>query len=329
LTLASPFGARAARPDLSAALDYVENAYDADLDSVRMGVRDFDPLLGQFRTPDPKYLEAIDSCAASPVDCNLFSYARNNPLSFADPGGDEPRLIGHVYLIEGTIGGRPVHYTGSTAQELRARFSKHQWRELLEAADTRVTAWEVTGDPDVAASGRQTWRSARNEALRSVEQKVLESRRNQPGMLNKSAAATKEHATTWSERHGARLGSATVVTGGVKLSANATFLILDVYTRWYEEKTSKFVMAPYLLESEEGVFTMHRETRWFVSTDYYKDYVSGPRANQSHHISRSEARTLRDEARALWGYIDWQGDWQPGILRRSLPLMEKGDLIPY
>jgi RHS repeat-associated protein len=88
--LATPYGVRITRPDLSAALDYVEKSYDADLESVRMGVRDYDPLLGQFWTPDPLYLEAIEKCAESPVDCNLFSYARNNPINFTDPTGTEP-----------------------------------------------------------------------------------------------------------------------------------------------------------------------------------------------------------------------------------------------
>lgn len=85
--LATPYGVRATRPDLSAALDYIEKAYDADLGSVRMGVRDYDPLLGQFWTPDPLFLEALDKCAENPVSCNLFSYARNNPITFVDPTG--------------------------------------------------------------------------------------------------------------------------------------------------------------------------------------------------------------------------------------------------
>jgi RHS repeat-associated protein len=91
---ATPYGMRNGRPDLAAALDYVEKAYDADLESVRMGVRDYDPLLGQFWSPDPLYLETIDKCAESPVDCNLFSYARNNPVSFVDPTGTDSLITG-------------------------------------------------------------------------------------------------------------------------------------------------------------------------------------------------------------------------------------------
>jgi RHS repeat-associated protein len=90
--LASPFGVRTNRPDLSEALDYVEKSYDADTGSVRMGVRDYDPLLGQFWTPDPLFLETIDKCAESPVECNLYSYARNNPLTFVDPDGTEGKV---------------------------------------------------------------------------------------------------------------------------------------------------------------------------------------------------------------------------------------------
>jgi RHS repeat-associated protein len=90
--LATPYGVRGARPDLSVALDYVEKAYDPDIGTVRMGVRDYDPLLGQFWSPDPLYLETIEKCAESPVDCNLYSYARNNPLTFVDPDGTDGQL---------------------------------------------------------------------------------------------------------------------------------------------------------------------------------------------------------------------------------------------
>jgi RHS repeat-associated protein len=87
--LATPYGVRTQRPDLSAALDYVEKGYDADLGTVRMGARDYDPLLGQFHTPDPLYLADPARCIASPVACNLYSYAANNPLVFVDPTGYE------------------------------------------------------------------------------------------------------------------------------------------------------------------------------------------------------------------------------------------------
>ena len=85
--LATPYGARAARPELSRAIDYVEQGYDADLGTVRMGVRDYDDRLGQFWTPDPLYLEQLGQCAESPVECNLYGYALGNPLSFVDPTG--------------------------------------------------------------------------------------------------------------------------------------------------------------------------------------------------------------------------------------------------
>jgi RHS repeat-associated protein len=85
--LLSPYGVRSVRPDLSAAVDFVASGYDPDLGAVRFGVRDYDPYLGQFRTPDPLFFEDIDRCADSPVECNLYGYARNNPLTFTDRSG--------------------------------------------------------------------------------------------------------------------------------------------------------------------------------------------------------------------------------------------------
>ncbi|WP_437913736.1 RHS repeat-associated core domain-containing protein [Sorangium sp. So ce302] len=88
--LASPFGNRAVHPSDAAAVDYVEKGYDADLGVVRMGVRDYDPTINRFTTPDPLFLEEPDLCLASPVDCNLYGYARNRPLDFVDSEGTNP-----------------------------------------------------------------------------------------------------------------------------------------------------------------------------------------------------------------------------------------------
>jgi RHS repeat-associated protein len=85
--LPTPYGVRAQRPAQAAALDFVERGYDADLGTVRFGVRDYDPKLGQFWSPDPLFLEAIEKCAESPVECNLYGYAKGNPVSWTDPSG--------------------------------------------------------------------------------------------------------------------------------------------------------------------------------------------------------------------------------------------------
>jgi RHS repeat-associated protein len=83
----SPYGVRATHPALAPALDYVAKGYDADLGLVRMGVRDYDPFLAQFTTPDPLFRENIDMCADSPLQCNLYGYAAGNPIGFVDPSG--------------------------------------------------------------------------------------------------------------------------------------------------------------------------------------------------------------------------------------------------
>ena len=93
VNLATPYGVREQYPALAPALDYVEKGYDADLGTVRMGVRDYDPMIAQFLTPDPLFLEDIDRCAQSPVECNLYGYAANNPLSFVDPSGTEKSVV--------------------------------------------------------------------------------------------------------------------------------------------------------------------------------------------------------------------------------------------
>lgn len=87
--LASPFGDRATHPALAAAIDYVQKGWDADLGVVRMGVRDYDPRIDRFWTPDPLFMAHPDRCVGSPVECNLYGYAGNAPTDFVDPTGTD------------------------------------------------------------------------------------------------------------------------------------------------------------------------------------------------------------------------------------------------
>ncbi|MFY0582088.1 RHS repeat domain-containing protein [Cystobacter fuscus] len=85
--LASPFGSRTFRPDSAAIVDYVQKGYDADLELVRMGGRDYDPTINRFLTPDPLFLAEPERCVDSPAECNLYGYAAGNPVAYVDPTG--------------------------------------------------------------------------------------------------------------------------------------------------------------------------------------------------------------------------------------------------
>jgi RHS repeat-associated protein len=87
--VASPYGMRTSHLGLSEVIDYARLGWDADLDIIRMGVRDYDARLSQFLTVDPLYFEDLEKCQSSPLQCSLYGYAGGNPISFVDPTGLE------------------------------------------------------------------------------------------------------------------------------------------------------------------------------------------------------------------------------------------------
>ncbi|MCX6131370.1 MAG: hypothetical protein NTX25_20200 [Proteobacteria bacterium] len=68
-------------------LNFAGFGKDKELGWVRFGVRDYDPASGLFTSPDSLFFENPDLCIESPVECNLYSYGRNNPLKYSDPTG--------------------------------------------------------------------------------------------------------------------------------------------------------------------------------------------------------------------------------------------------
>jgi len=81
-----PHGERreAARGDL---LAFAGAARDPLTGLVRLGVRDYDPRSARFTSADPLLLERPELCRERASECNLYGYARGNPVDVVDPSG--------------------------------------------------------------------------------------------------------------------------------------------------------------------------------------------------------------------------------------------------
>ena len=77
---------------------------------VHMNGRVYDPRLGRFLSPDP-----IVGDPTSSRSWNLYSYARNNPLSYVDPTGETAQPIEEILVTAPRLGcdwvcGESIHY---------------------------------------------------------------------------------------------------------------------------------------------------------------------------------------------------------------------------
>jgi RHS repeat-associated protein len=257
-------------------------------------------------------------------ETNLYCFVRNNPLVYLDPDGAKEVFVGTVYEITGEIGGAPVRYVGSSAQELRARFSKHDWKSLITAKSTAIHAYDVYADLDVQGSGRGSFNSARNEALRSVEQKVLNRGKKMAKFrLNTDEAATQQNARKWMKQHKPRMGAQRLIKSpgsNASLGVFAGLQIYDAYKMTRDLQNSKYGSGTWVFRDAQGEFTVGWEGNLFY-TDYYKVYISEESAGNKVEISWSEYRNLGAEGEALYGYLDWSGEFIPGLLNRELPVV--------
>jgi len=66
------------------------------------------------------------------------------------------------------------------------------------------------------------------------------------------------------------------------------------------------------------------KTRFGVQYDnkYFKKYECTEGRQKVVEIDKDEFNLWKKEAHALWGYIDFWGNFVPGILRTELPLIE-------
>lgn len=93
----SPYGGK--NMGESSVVDFAGHPFLAEMGLVSMGVRFYDPVLGQFISPDIHYMEDASDCLRSPVECNLYSYARNNPLRYTDPQGKWAFLLAFGWAL--------------------------------------------------------------------------------------------------------------------------------------------------------------------------------------------------------------------------------------
>jgi len=235
--------------------------------------------------------------------------------------GGKPRVtrltrgphIGYIYRIEGYLNGQRVVYIGSATNIKRrlindARYGKHDWAQLLRQKSTIVDAKKVHGTLNIEASAGKKPGSAVNEALRSMEEPELkraekrvekENRNRKPGqkrtrVVNKIRASNQPEL--WQARHQTsrqRRWHRIKHPGlGIRLHAvGGGLLLLGVYHMYREDKLSRYVMAPYVLEDEHGAFTLSYEKGilgGLFSTSYFKRYLAGRLKGKKIQVSDSE-----------------------------------------
>lgn len=295
---------------------YSGEFYDEETGLYYLRARYYDPSMGRFINKD-----TYEGELTNPLSLNLYTYVENNPLIYIDPSGMAPVLIGYIYIIEGPYQGDTATYVGSTAQDIKKRMSNHKWKGLVQDPNTIVSAIEVKAELDIETSGKGTYLSARNEALRAAEQEVINKYKDAGAKLeNIDSAAAKENSTIWKARHSVEFdvsSSNIALKGGNRVSS--AMGIFDFYGSFMAIRQSQYETASYYMQDQGGVFSIGYEKKgWFSSTKYYKTYHSGPSEGSVVNMGKNDYNFWKSEGKALWGYLDGWGNFVPGLFNPKL-----------
>jgi RHS repeat-associated protein len=113
------YGGRVTRDALHEVVDFAGTPFESSLQSLQMGVRDYDPYLGEWTSADPLFFEHPEMCLESPVECNLFSYAANDPVNFTDRNGQIIDALLDAAFIAYDIGSAAWHASTGNTEALK------------------------------------------------------------------------------------------------------------------------------------------------------------------------------------------------------------------
>jgi hypothetical protein len=251
-----------------------------------------------------------------------------------DPLGQGMEPIGWVYWISGELEGNPVEYAGS-ARFLKSRFSGHHWKQIIRASQTRILARPISAELNVAASGRGTFASAVNEALRAPEQDAIDRAKAKADRANATRQPTDPETTVLNKQRAARdpelfrsrhRSTASrwrvIKASGGPITYPSLFVLMILSDAWkmtLDDRLSRYTWGAYTLEDSSGVFTFGWDQRWWIKR-YYKTYVSGAHAGERVEVVASEYQDYVLEAEALWGTVDRVGAFVPGLFNTALPV---------
>ncbi|MBL6989633.1 MAG: hypothetical protein ISR65_07640 [Bacteriovoracaceae bacterium] len=154
VNLATPFGEREnhTRTEASKVADFTLKGYDPDIEAVRMGRRYYDPVAKRFLTPDPLFLEQPNQCIKSPVECNLYSYAGNDPVNFIDPSGLGRTSYDDLDLRINSVNGKSLITSGGSTYPNDASIAVGN--SLLNNDFNYVRNWAQANDFKLNQNGR-------------------------------------------------------------------------------------------------------------------------------------------------------------------------------
>jgi RHS repeat-associated protein len=249
------------------------------------------------------------------------------------PGLSTPghKYAGLIRDVETNISVRPIYGDATPKVGETPGEAVNRAQRVQEQVQMDINGWSSDPNARVGPNGEVVLNTdpALSPAKQAAYQELYNTSMGDSVVAKEVGAALDRTVLAELDKNvGSPAPSSPELLGGDTVGVNGALALLqlaDMFASVYQDaRLGPYAMAPYKEVDSGGVFSIsygydYNWTGWRSNKKWLKEYESGPNAGQKVSITKEQYDQYKAQMQLDWGYIDWKGDFQPGVFQQELP----------